>query len=88
MPAFLRIILGSVNKKSLHQPKWALESKDAVVQLLVRMGTPVNRANYIRIAFMGDRDEGQELPAEYEAELPEPLRLWDDDGNRRDISTL
>ncbi len=70
------------------QPTWALDSDDVVVQFLVKTGTLVNRANYIRVAFMGDQDEDEELPAEYEAGLPEPLRLWDDDGNERDLSKL
>jgi hypothetical protein len=70
------------------QPAWALDSDDAVVQFLVKAGTLVNRANYIRVAFMGDEPEDEELPAEYEAGLPEPLRAWDDDGNERDISKL
>ena len=70
------------------QPGWALDSDDAVVQFLVKAGTLVNRANYIRVAFMGDEPEDEELPAEYEAGLPEPLRAWDDDGNERDISKL
>lgn len=70
------------------QPTWALDSDDGVVQFLVKAGTLVNRANYIRVAFMGDEPEDEELPAEYEAGLPEPLRAWDDDGNERDISKL
>jgi hypothetical protein len=37
---------------------------------------------------MGDEPEDEELPAEYEAGLPDPLRAWDDDGNERDISKL
>jgi hypothetical protein len=72
----------------VRQPQWALDSDDAVVQILVNSGTLVNRANYIRLAFMGDEPEDEELPAEYEAGLPEPLRAWDDDGNERDISKL
>jgi len=72
----------------VRQPEWALDSDDAVVQFLVKAGTLVNRANYIRVAFMGDEPEDEELPAEYEAGLPEPLRAWDDDGNERDISKL
>jgi hypothetical protein len=70
------------------QPAWALDSDDAVVQFLVKAGTLVNRANYIRVAFMGDEPDDEELPAEYEAGLPEHLRAWDDDGNERDISKL
>lgn len=70
------------------QPTWALDSDDGVVQFLVKAGTLVNRANYIRVAFMGDEPEDEELPAEYEAGLPEPLRAWDDDGKERDISKL
>jgi hypothetical protein len=72
----------------VRQPEWALDSDDAVVRILVNSGTLVNRANYIRLAFMGDEPEDEELPAEYEAGLPEPLRAWDDDGNERDISKL
>ena len=65
-----------------------MESDDPVVRLLVKFGTVVNRANYVRLAFMGDQDGNSALPAEYEAGLPEPLRLWDQDGNRRDIRKL
>ncbi len=75
-------------KNPIEQPAWALESDDSVVQFLVKSGTHVNRANYIRVAFMGDQDEDGLLTAEYEAGLPEPLRVWDQDGNRRDISKL
>ena len=80
--------MSTSNDQPVRQPQWALDSDDAVVQILVNSGTLVNRANYIRIAFMGDESEDEELPAEYEAGLPEPLRLWDDDGNERDISKL
>lgn len=75
-------------KRKPKQPKWALESDDPVVQLLVSVGTLVNRKNYIRLAFLGDQNEKRMLPAEYEADLPEPLRLWDDEGNKRDITKL
>jgi hypothetical protein len=80
--------MSTSNDQPVRQPQWALDSDDAVVQILVNSGTLVNRANYIRIAFMGDEPEDEELPAEYEAGLPEPLRAWDDDGNERDISKL
>ncbi len=77
-----------MGKKPVEQPQWALESDDAVVQMLLKCGTPVNRANYIRMAFWGDQDENGELDAELEAGLPEQLRVWDQDGNKRDISKL
>jgi hypothetical protein len=80
--------MSTSNDQPVRQPQWALDSDDAVVQILVNSGTLVNRANYIRIAFMGDEPEDEELPAEYEAGLPDPLRAWDDDGNERDISKL
>lgn len=80
--------MGTSEDLPVQQPQWALDSDDGVVQFLVKAGTLVNRANYIRIAFMGDEPEDEELPAEYEAGLPEPLRAWDDDGNERDISKL
>ena len=80
--------MSTSNDQPVRQPQWALDSDDAVVQILVNSGTLVNRANYIRLAFMGDEPEDEELPAEYEAGLPEPLRAWDDDGNERDISKL
>jgi hypothetical protein len=80
--------MSTSDDQPVRQPQWALDSDDAVVQILVNSGTLVNRANYIRLAFMGDEPEDEELPAEYEAGLPEPLRAWDDDGNERDISKL
>jgi len=80
--------LKGMDKNPVGQPAWALESDDVVVQMLIRAGTKVSRANYIRLAFMGGQDENGELPAEYEADLPEPLRSWDQDGNRRDIRSL
>lgn len=77
-----------MEKNPVTQPQWALESDDYVVRMLVKIGTKVNRANYIRLAFMGDQDENGELDAELEAGLPEQLRVWDGDGNKRDISKL
>jgi hypothetical protein len=86
--AYLNAYLKGMDKNPVEQPAWALESDDVVVQMLIRAGTKVSRANYIRLAFMGDQDENGELPAEYEADLPEPLRSWDQDGNKRDIRSL
>jgi hypothetical protein len=56
----------------VRQPKWALESDDPVVLLLLQAGTPVTRANYIRVAFFGE--QGDDLDAEYEAGLPPELQ--------------
>ena len=81
-------LIRSVGENEVLQPAWAFETDDAVVQFLIKCGTPVNRANYIRVAFMGEQDQDGVLDAEYEAGLPEPLRVWDQDGNRRDISKL
>lgn len=75
--AFLRTILGLVKKKSVNQPKWALESKDGVVKTLVAQDIPVTRRNYIELAYLGEHDPGSYLPAELEMSLPEPLRMLD-----------
>jgi hypothetical protein len=69
-------------------PRWALEIDDVVVQKMIKAGTEVTRANYIRLAYWGAQDEEGELPAEYEAGLPEPLRRWDENGNRRDFTII
>jgi hypothetical protein len=77
-----------MNNDPVKPPQWALESDDAVVKLLLKFGTQVNRANYIRLAFFGERDEDGELDAELEFGLPEPLRRWDENGKDRDIASL
>jgi hypothetical protein len=47
---------------------------DGTLMLLKRMGLPVTRENYLRVAFMGNPPE-EPLDGEIEAELPEELQL-------------
>ena len=64
--------MSTSDSNPVRQPKWALESDDTVVKLLVKAGTLVTRANYIRVAFFGE--QGDDLDAEYEAGLPPELQ--------------
>lgn len=57
--------------------KWALESDDSVFVLLLKAGTSLTQANYILEAFFVD--QGDDLDAELEVGLAEPLRRWDED---------
>jgi hypothetical protein len=49
--------------------------EDTVTRLLRSVRLPVNRENYINLAYFGTRDPNQPLGAEEEAELPEQLQL-------------
>ena len=49
-----------------------LGNSNPVIELLKEYGIPVNRENYLELAYMGDVPE--ELSAEEELELPEELR--------------
>jgi hypothetical protein len=50
---------------------WTETSDDVVVQLLLRVGLPVTRRNYIELNWLG---EVPEWGAELEAELPPELQ--------------
>lgn len=55
---------------------------DGTVMILQKLGIPVTRENYLRLAFAGNPPE-EPLDGEIEAELPEELQRYDedDDGN-------
>lgn len=54
---------------------------DVVVELLHRAGVPLTRKNYLNMAYFGKPPK--ELSAEEEAELPEEIRKWREDGSER-----
>ncbi len=72
-----------MDSKPVKQPQWALESTNSIVRSLVKMNVRVTRSNYIDLNYLGDYDPKQSLPAELEMSLPEPLRLYDEDGRER-----
>ena len=49
-----------------------LGKSDPIIELLDEYGIPVNRENYLNLAYLGDPPE--ELGAEEELTLPEQLR--------------
>jgi hypothetical protein len=51
---------------------------DGTCRLLLAMGLPLTRENYLRLAFMGNPPQ-EPLDGELEAELPEEFRMWDAD---------
>jgi hypothetical protein len=52
---------------------------DGTCRLLLALGLPLTRENYLQLAFAGHPPE--ELDGEIEAELPEQFQTWDDDIN-------
>jgi hypothetical protein len=72
-----------MDKKPVKQPQWALESTNSIVRSLVKMNILVSRSSYIDFNYLGEYDPKQSLPAELEMSLPEPLRLYDEDGRER-----
>jgi hypothetical protein len=50
-------------------------SKDIVLAYMKKHELPLNRQTYVSLAFAGDQDPSQPLPAELEAEIPEEFQL-------------
>jgi hypothetical protein len=58
--------------ENVEEMRWRIIQQlkeDAVVCLMLQGGVPLNRENYIRLAFLGEQTD--DLDAEYESELPE-----------------
>jgi hypothetical protein len=72
-----------MDSKPVRQPQWALKSTDSIVRSLVKENVLVTRSSYIDFNYLGDYDPKRSLPAELEMSLPEPLRLYDEDGRER-----
>jgi hypothetical protein len=52
--------------------------RDPLVAHMVRLGIPVNRENYVDLAYPGDdMPTEEEWTAEHEAMLPDELQDWD-----------